>query len=374
MEVGALAIVRHYFPGNNTSRGFFSYYGYILSQKEANRMICIKGGPGTGKSTFLKKIGEAMEQKGENIDYLHCSADENSLDGILLPDKKIAFIDGTSPHVIDPVTPGAVDYIINFGEFWNEKKIAEDKEDILKFNGECSKWYKLAYHYLHAAKSISDNLSMVHQSGLEQSELYKLAAELIEREYKQYPISIKGGTIKKFFATGITPNGLISYVNSLIRPLKNIYLINVPEGYRNQSFMQILMEGAVYRGFDVEVFYCPMDPEFSIEHIIVPALSLAFITTNKWHDLEPWEVSGEEGELKEITLIDIADFQSIYFEEQNRGILTQSSKLYAELIDEAVRGLSRAKEYHDMVERMYIRNMDFSKVDELIKNTINSLS
>ena len=151
-------------------------------------------------------------------------------------------------------------------------------------------------------------------------------------------------------------------------------LINVPEGYRNQSFMHILMEGAVYRGFDVEVFYCPMDPEFSIEHIIVPALSLAFITTNKWHDLEPWEISGEEGELKEITLIDIADFQSIYFEEQNRGILTQSSKLYAELIDEAVRGLSRAKEYHDMVERMYIRNMDFSKVDELIKKTINSLS
>ena len=36
--------IRHMFPGGNTSLGFFSYYDYILSQEEANRIICIKGG------------------------------------------------------------------------------------------------------------------------------------------------------------------------------------------------------------------------------------------------------------------------------------------------------------------------------------------
>ena len=52
-----LSIERHYFPGNNTPEGFFSYYGYILGQREAEKIICIKGGPGTGKSTFLTKVG-----------------------------------------------------------------------------------------------------------------------------------------------------------------------------------------------------------------------------------------------------------------------------------------------------------------------------
>ena len=108
---------RHYFPGNNTPLGFFSYYGHILGQREANRIICIKGGPGTGKSTFIRKIAGHFAAKGEPIDYLHCSADENSLDGIVLKDKKVAIIDGTSPHMTDPVTPGAVDKIINLGEF-----------------------------------------------------------------------------------------------------------------------------------------------------------------------------------------------------------------------------------------------------------------
>ena len=59
---------RHYFPGNNTPEGFFSYYRYILTQREANKIICIKGGPGTGKSTFMKAVGSRLEKKGLNID------------------------------------------------------------------------------------------------------------------------------------------------------------------------------------------------------------------------------------------------------------------------------------------------------------------
>ena len=111
---------RHYFPGNNTPLGFFSYYRYILGQREAHKIICIKGGPGSGKSTFMKKTAKAFADLGEDIDYLHCSADEDSLDGVVLRNRKVALIDGTSPHITDPVTPGAVDKIVNLGEFWNE--------------------------------------------------------------------------------------------------------------------------------------------------------------------------------------------------------------------------------------------------------------
>ena len=368
-----MSIVRHYFPGNNTPQGFFSYYGYILSQREANKLICIKGGPGTGKSTFLKKVGEKLEAAGESVDYLHCSADENSLDGILLPERKIAFVDGTSPHVIDPITPGAVDYIVNFGDFWNDKKIADDKNEIITYNEECSRWYRIAYNYLRAARAVLDNLSMVQEEGIELSEIYKLAAEIIGREYKYYDISIKAGRIKKFFATGITPSGHINYVKTLAQQMEKVYLINVPEGYGNHSFMHVLLEGAVYRGFDVEAYYCPMDPEQKIEHLLIPELSLAFITTNKWHDLEPWDVTGEEQGFKDITLIDVSDYQSIYFVEQNRELLQKLSKLYAQMLGEVTQALKKAKENHDIVEKMYIRNMDFTKVDELVEKTVKDI-
>lgn len=95
-------IERHMYPGNNTPEGFFSYYQYILGQNEADKIICIKGGPGVGKSTFMRKIGEAMLKEGHDVDFMHCSSDNSSLDGIVLRDKKIALIDGTAPHAAVP--------------------------------------------------------------------------------------------------------------------------------------------------------------------------------------------------------------------------------------------------------------------------------
>jgi hypothetical protein len=44
--------VKHVFPGNNTARGFYSFYDYIIAP-DARRILVIKGGPGVGKSTFL---------------------------------------------------------------------------------------------------------------------------------------------------------------------------------------------------------------------------------------------------------------------------------------------------------------------------------
>ena len=368
-----MTTVRHYFPGNNTPKGFFSYYGYILSQREANKLICIKGGPGTGKSTFLKQVGGQLASKGLSVDYLHCSADADSLDGILLPEQKIAFVDGTSPHIIDPVTPGAVDYIINFGEFWDDENIAAEKERIITLNEACTRWYHVAYNYLRGAKAILDNLSMVQEAGIELSELYKLAADIINSEYRSYDISIKAGRCRKFFATGITPGGCVNYCKSLLKNMEKIYLLNVQEGYRNQSFMRVLLEGAIFRGFDVECYYCPMDPEGKIEHMVIPELGTAFITTNKWHDVEPWEITSEDGRLKDITLIDISDYQSIHYAEKHRALIAQFSTEYADMIQLALWALGKAREFHDEVEKLYIRSMDFSQVDELVEKTVSDI-
>ena len=207
-----MSIERRYFPGNNTPLGFYSYYKYILGQREANKIICIKGGPGTGKSTFMRRIGEAFVSEGEDVDFLHCSADENSLDGIVLQNRKVAIIDGTSPHTTDPVSPGAVDKIINLGEYWNEEGISANKEEIIDLNELCSKWYRIAYNYLSAAKSVYRSMEEIYNSAAESSEIYRMVGDIVEREYKDYEISLHPGRTKKFFASGLTANGVVHYL------------------------------------------------------------------------------------------------------------------------------------------------------------------
>ncbi|AOT68579.1 ATPase [Geosporobacter ferrireducens] len=90
--------IKRVFPGGNTAKGFYSYYDNIIG-KEANQLFIIKGGPGVGKSSFMKKIGYEMIEKGYDVEFHQCSSDNGSLDGVVVPALKVAIIDGTAPQV-----------------------------------------------------------------------------------------------------------------------------------------------------------------------------------------------------------------------------------------------------------------------------------
>ena len=377
-----MSIERHYFPGNNTPQGFFSYYRFILGQREARRIFCLKGGPGTGKSTFLRGIGEAFLQEGEDVDFLHCSADENSLDGVILHNRKIALIDGTSPHVTDPVSPGAVDKIIDLREYWNEEGIAASKAEIIDFSEEGAGWYRICYNYLCAAKSVYRSLEEIYNSAAESSEIYRIVADIIGREFQNYDISLRPGRIKKFFASAVTASGTVHYLDSLLSgfpegaggcdggKLKRIYFISVPAGFSNRSFMDILTEGALYRGMDVEAYYCSMCPEEKIEHLLIPSMGLAFITVNEYHDLEPWEIA-QPG--PEIVLLDTSDYMNCVLLEGKEPLITALKTEYDMLLRQAVKCLGKAREAHDRVEEMYIPNMHFAEISELREQVMQEI-
>ena len=59
----------HFFLGANSEEGFFSLYDQLLGGRLDDLMI-LKGGPGCGKSTFMRRVGAAMERAGERIVYI----------------------------------------------------------------------------------------------------------------------------------------------------------------------------------------------------------------------------------------------------------------------------------------------------------------
>lgn len=90
-------MVKKVFPGGNTCRGFYSFYDYIIGS-EAARIFVIKGGPGVGKSSFMRFIANEFVENGYDVELHHCSSDNNSLDGVVIPAAKVALIDGTAPQ------------------------------------------------------------------------------------------------------------------------------------------------------------------------------------------------------------------------------------------------------------------------------------
>lgn len=148
---------KRYFAASNTKDGFVSYFDKIFSESECKRVYILKGGPGVGKSTFMKNLGKLAEEKGYNSEYFHCSSDPQSLDGIIIKDKKTAVIDGTSPHAVEPSLAGAREIIVDLGKAWDTDMLFSKKEEIEKLAKLKKQHYKDCYTFLYS-KGVMDSL------------------------------------------------------------------------------------------------------------------------------------------------------------------------------------------------------------------------
>ena len=96
--------VRHRFFGASTPSGPFDYIENLTSA--LSKRYLLKGRPGTGKSTLLKKISSAASERGFDVEVYHCGFDSGSLDMVLLPELDACVFDSTVPHLYEPSRPG----------------------------------------------------------------------------------------------------------------------------------------------------------------------------------------------------------------------------------------------------------------------------
>ena len=141
--------VTQYFLGGNTVRGFVSFYSGFCRGPE-DFLWVIKGGPGCGKSSFMKTIGRAAEEKGLDVEYVLCSGDPESVDGVYFPALHTGYADGTAPHVLEAVTPGAAGLYLDLGRFYDRLALQPERRTIEQLQRRYQSLYREAYAKLAA--------------------------------------------------------------------------------------------------------------------------------------------------------------------------------------------------------------------------------
>jgi GTPase SAR1 family protein len=353
--------IRHLFPGGNTSLGFFSYYSNIISQEEANRIFVIKGGPGVGKSTFMKRISEKMLEKGYDVEYLHCSSDNNSLDGIKVPALQIAFIDGTSPHIVDPKSPGAVDEILNFGDFWNEDGIRAHKDEIIKTNKEISYIFSRAYKYIKAAATVYEASGAIYAEATDSSKTNQLTARLLSFLFDETASPSEDGKQRSLFASALTPTGYCNYLDSVLTTEK-VYEFKGGLGTGEDKILEKIRAAAVERGYNTEVFYCALNP-YKIDHLIIPGLNTALTTSNYYHS----------STVPKSTVIDMQEYMKPDILAHFKDDLGQNIEEFDNLMAVALMTIRRAKTLHDQLETFYVPNIRFGEIDGFLEKTLGRI-
>ena len=344
---------RNLFPGGNTGYGFFSFYDNVI-EPDAKRIFVIKGGPGVGKSSLMRQIAQTMLDQGFDVEYHYCSSDNNSLDAIVIPAVRIAMIDGTAPHIVDPRNPAAVDEIINLGEYWDETRIRPHRKALLNLNKQIKLYFEHTYKCLAQVRLFNEELeSYYHYDDcLDYHGLNMLTHDLLTAllgGHRQSRLS----RARHLFASAITPDGPVNYFPTIFDHLAKRYVLTGQPGTGKSTIMKKIYETAISLGYDLEAFHCALEPA-RLEHLVIPGLNTAIITSNQCHPYVPKDgdvVINTEDFINSNSLVSFSTDQEV------------AKKYFLESLSRAISFLSRAKQTHDEIETYYIAGMRFEEVD-----------
>lgn len=351
---------KSFFLGANSRHGFYSFYSELIDLKSADTVYILKGGPGSGKSSLMKRVAAAAEEKGYEVERIFCSSDPDSLDGIIIPELARAVVDGTAPHVVEPVYALAVERYVNLGQFADFNEISKKKDEIITVKEKYSGFFELVYRRTASAAHIDNEIFDIGLSATSTEKLHTKARGIISREVRGKG---SGKSTKHRFCSAISPKGYISLFDGKDSEFEKTYVIEDNFGIGHFLLTPIL-KAAEDADFRCIACMNPLIPE-KLDHLIIPELSLSFITSTKEH---PYA-----GTRYRHIRIDSMITAKLTKEQKSRVSVLR--KLKSDLLGDACKILRDAKAVHDEMEELYNPHINFEKLydfasalsDEIIK-------
>ncbi len=347
------ARVIHYFLGSNSRNGFYSLYSELTNPEDGEFLWVIKGGPGCGKSSFMRSLGKAAEEAGLPVEYVHCSGDPHSLDAVRFPSLKTAYVDGTSPHVIEAVYPGCASLYLDLGTFYDAGALEGSLGEIVRLNREYKALYERAYAFLSAAGSISPTKLFPLCSQKARDKIRKKVAGVLSREMKALD---KKGSVRSIFLDAISCEGIVSYSETIPALCSKVCVLDNGFGLAG-FYLDEICAAAIARGYDAIVCCDPLSPEEK-RAVCFPELSLGFLSLDKGETY-----TGEV--YRHIRLDALVDRES---STAYRHEFRQCRKIYDMLVSCAVSSLAQAKALHDELEAIYNPHVDFDALYQVAED------
>lgn len=352
--MGMIQAPVRYFLGANTPSGFRDTVSDLYDPAQGWRVFLIKSGPGTGKSTLLKRI--AMQT--EEAEAFCCSSDPSSLDGVRLPQQKVLVLDATAPHAVEPRYWGACEQIVPLSVCADEAQLYGRREEICALTDRCRQLHAQARRCLAGAAQLLGDAFRLQRDALDEEKIGLLATHLAADEWTPRE---GDGREQRRWLSAVTPEGVTAFFATVQALCPRIYAIHDEEGAAAALLLRELRRLALAAGQRVTVCACPLFPDRRIEHILLPDSGTAFITANGFHPADFPLLR----RIHATRFIDVDQWQ------QHRHKRQFDRRAAEELINGAAEAMAQAKAVHDQLEAISRDAMDWERVgrmgDELME-------
>ena len=332
------------FAASNSCEGFRNYYGEIFTDPQIERLYVIKGGPGTGKSHFMRTVARRARERDYTVTEYLCSSDPASLDGLILTKAgapTVGFVDGTPPHAYEPTLPGVREELLNLGEFWAAPALTGYGKEIESLGKRKAAAYANAYSALSAAGDMDRICDALVELCAPYDRLQAVATRLLKDQPKG-----EGHIAVPALRRGVSMMGkhtLHSFEAAAHRLLITEEMYGI--GYRLTEAMLEISRACDHR---VLVSYHPVYPN-KADGLFYPDTGLCMLVGDG--------VPREGIPTRSLSLRRYADVEAI---RALRGELRRILSLREQMVDMALRHLAVAATHHFELEKIYSSAMDFS--------------
>lgn len=344
----------------HTPSGYISRFNQLYDAEEGWRAYILKSAPGVAEQ-LLQKAGEQFENAGFAVEYIHCVSDPDGVAALVLPRLKISIIDGMPPHCINSEFPGVVeDEVMLFSPDCGQ--LLSKRDQILQFAARASALYDRAYRFLSAASSLEGDTFRIAAENFDTEAVDKYTTGVTKRLLLPH----KGiGKLKTRYLSGITAQGVISYYDNIVASYNRIFAIEDEYGV-SRMLLSMLRDKAIAAGHSV--ISCDNFMSQGPEHLLIPELSIAFVTSNSYH-------RAEGKTCRHINIKRFMDCDSLRLKKARIGFNRRAAR---ELYNQAVSLLVEAKANDDIVRDCYKPCVSFeeaqSKIDNLVRSIIENAS
>ena len=329
---------KSYFASANSGTGFVGFFDEIFSP--CSYRYVIKGGPGTGKSTLMRKLGAKAEEMGYTVEYFLCSSDPESLDGLIIKELDIAVMDGTAPHTCDPDLPGVNSEIVNLGIYWNKKKLEPHTAEISELSNKQSELYKKAYGYIGAIEKTRAVCTRYISTTIDKEKALAFAQRLAG---KFRPYTLGETTIRLCDSMGMKgyckTNGFDAAQKYVIKPFY----------YAEYEIMAMIYSALKKRHMNMAVSYSHIDAK-TINAILLPEQDVSIVISDK--------AEADDAKINTERFTDREKLREI------RGKLRFAEKCEKELNEAALSTFNEINTVHFEIENIYKGAMNFTRLNK----------
>ena len=338
---------REFFAAVNSGRGFVSFYNEIFGGEKILRRYLIKGGPGTGKSTLMRRISDEAEASGFDVVRYRCSSDPSSLDGVVI-NGKVAVIDSTAPHAVEAELAGARDTLVDLGAFWNSEGLYQERDRIKALSEAKKRSYALAYRFLSSAMQSDIASRELIFPCVDKKRITRLAKRLTKGI-----ISDGGYECKIGITSAIGMRGRCAIDTYAFLSEKTVYI----EEHYGIGYLALceICKMAQDKGCRISVSYEPLCPDFP---------NAVFFEESK----TLFALCGERTK-GTVSLRRALDLSALSKRERNdlKSKCRSAKRISEALVLSATDELKKAGEAHFELENIYRANMDFAALDAYSK-------